>query len=496
MSTPISSNNQLDQKKDTVRILAVDDDEFALENMVLGLDQEGYRIDTAATASQALELVRGAYYNIVITDVKLPREDGITLVERCQEILVDAKYIVITGYTDEASVIRALKLGVNEFLKKPYRNLEMATAVRRLLKAQRLEVENRQLRERLERENELLHTQVARNADQEVGSELVVGESSSIAKCKGQARKVAEFGVNALIRGESGTGKEVFAQYIHLQGSRSTKPFVPVNCAAFSATLIESELFGYEKGAFTGAAGSRAGLFEVANGGLLFLDEFTELAIEMQAKLLRVVETQQVRRLGSAGLIDIDVQIVCATNRNIAQAIEEGYLREDLYHRLATTEIVLPPLRTRMEDFDLLLGHFIKLYQGQFDKSFPPLDEAMRSLLHSQSWGGNVRQLANFVKKWFLFGDSAGRSDVEQWLNVTARTKVSDELHCEFRYDFVNGTIKELEEAKMLLVRKILQKFDGNKSAAARHLGLSYPGLLKMLRGFERKQHENEVKAD
>lgn len=293
----------------------------------------------------------------------------------------------------------------------------------------------------------------------------------------------------------------------------STKPFVAVNCAALSPSLFESELFGYEKGAFTGAAEARAGLFEAANGGIMFLDELTEIPLTLQAKLLRVVESQVVRRVGGAEARPIDVQILCSTNRNIAEAIEGGFLRLDLYHRLAAVEIVLPPLRERTEDFEALTAHFIALYEQQLGLQAVPIPPTIMSFLKEQPWEGNIRQLSNIMKRWCLFGEHSDGNDVAVWLSQTSLAESSlaggssrggsktspngmgSSLSASDAFlhgVFAKGTFEELNDIKERLIREVLKKYHGNKTKAAQHLGISYPGLLKMLKAMNGETTEEQ----
>jgi DNA-binding NtrC family response regulator len=438
-------------------------------------------------------------FDLIISDVKLPVMDGLEFIGYCKERDVQSKYIVVTGYSDESAIIRALRLGVDDFLKKPYREGELLHAVSQSLKMLRLEEENRRYKERLETENTILHRELDKRMLENVYS--IVGNARVLEKSLTQANKVAQYSINALIRGESGTGKEMMAQYIYHNGIRSKQPFVAVNCAALSPSLFEAELFGYEKGAFTGAQEARAGLFEVANGGVLFLDELTEIPIGLQAKLLRVVESQTIRRVGGSQTRSIDVQILCSTNRTIGEAIEQGFLRLDLYHRLATVEIVLPPLRERMEDFPALVEHFIRLYERQLGLKAAPLPNDVQKFLMEQRWEGNIRQLSNVIKRWCLFGDDANVQDVSLWLQSPQSSRSAERQPTErlqdaqlreqqpsgviFQALFANGTFEELERAKYQLIEMVLHKYHGNKSQAARHLGISYPGLLKMLKAKE-----------
>lgn len=470
----------LENVNSKIRILIVEDDKFALENIVLSLEPEGYLLDTAVSAYQAEKFIEKYSYDILITDVKLPGMDGITFAEICKNKFPDIKIIVITGFADEAAVIKALKIGVNEFLKKPYREKEMTISVSKLIHLRNLELENRAMKEKLAKENIYLKKEIAKQS--QINNSIVVGESEVIKKCLLQADKVAQYKINALIRGESGTGKEVFAQYIHKTGHRSDKPFVAVNCAAVSPSLFEAEMFGYEKGAFTGAMEPHAGLFEIADGGIIFLDELTEIPASMQAKLLRVLEQQAVMRVGSSKTMNIDVQVLAATNRDVNTAIKDGVLRLDLYHRIALVEINIPPLRQRNGDIKLLVEYFTELYNNQFNVVAPELPGNIISDLLKQKWEGNVRQLSNFVKKWCLFGKDVTLDEVKAWYTNKEFSYQEHELNTEMRFDFIDGTYEELIRAKQMLVSKIISKYNGNKSRAASHLGLSYPGLLKIIK--------------
>ncbi|MCU0330762.1 MAG: sigma-54 dependent transcriptional regulator [Candidatus Kapabacteria bacterium] len=474
--------DSLDATKPT--ILVVDDDEFARENVEISLQSAGANVLTAGSAYQALKVVESTYCHIIVTDLKMPGMDGVTFAEKVRERHATTKFVLVTGYADEEAVIRALRVGVNEFLKKPYRNAELLIAIQKLLEQHNLEEENRLLRERIERENIQLKRELELVSDQSSSSSMI-GASPALKACTDLAVKVARFGINALIQGENGTGKEVMAQYIHQSGARAAAPFVAVNCAAISATLFESEMFGYEKGAFTGANESRAGLFELANGGILFLDEVTEVPTTMQAKLLRALETQTIRRVGGNRDIAIDVQVLSATNRTITDAIDNGFLRTDLYHRLATVEVNLPPLRERVADIPLLAESFRTKFERQFGVQSEPVSELVLRRFAQAPWPGNIRQLGNVMKRWVLFGPDVALRDIDGDVDMTSR--VTSSVPCLMHYDFVQGTMDEVELAKQHLVTTIMQRYNGNKTQAAKHLGLSYPGLLKILRRIEER---------
>jgi len=464
-------------------ILVVDDDEFARENVEISLQSAGANVITAGSAYQALKATETTYCHIIVTDLKMPGMDGVALAEKVRQTHPTTKFILVTGFADEEAVIRALRVGVNEFLKKPYRNAELLIAVQKLLEQHNLEDENRLLRERIEQENIQLRHELDRSTDH--SQSAMIGTSKSLTQSKELATKVSQFGVNAIIQGENGTGKEVMAQYIHTSGVRRSKPFIGVNCAAISVSLFESEMFGYEKGAFTGATTSKAGLFELASGGILFLDEVTEIPTTMQAKLLRALETQTIRRVGGTRDISIDVQVLSATNRDIATAIDEGYLRTDLYHRLATVEIALPPLRMRQDDIPALVTTFREKFERQFGNRSEDVSTESMQLFINAPWPGNIRQLGNVMKRWVLFGPDVAMSELQNTAESSVPAPVG--RNSVMHYAFVDGTMDEVELAKQHLVMTVMQRYNGNKSKSAKHLGLSYPGLLKILRRIDER---------
>jgi len=462
-------------------ILVVDDDEFARENVEISLQSAGANVITAGSAYQALKATETTYCHIIVTDLKMPGMDGVALAEKVRQTHPTTKFILVTGFADEEAVIRALRVGVNEFLKKPYRNAELLIAVQKLLEQHNLEDENRLLRERIEQENIQLRHELDRSTDH--SQSAMIGTSKSLTQSKELATKVSQFGINAIIQGENGTGKEVMAQYIHTSGARRDRPFIGVNCAAISVSLFESEMFGYEKGAFTGATTSKAGLFELANGGILFLDEVTEIPSTMQAKLLRALETQTIRRVGGTRDIAIDVQVLSATNRPISDAIDGGYLRTDLYHRLATVEIGLPALRERSDDIPQLTESFRKKFERQFGITSEAVSPQSMAMLTVAPWPGNIRQLGNVMKRWVLFGPDVALREVQSKLDTTQ--PITSALSSVMQFSFVEGTMGEVELAKQHLVLTVMQRYNGNKTRSAKHLGLSYPGLLKILRRID-----------
>jgi len=469
------------------KILVVDDDEFSLENIGISLkSKKNYEFDLAENYLEAVSYLKSNKYNILIADLKLPYKSGLDVISFAIKNNSARSSILITGYADEPSIVKAVKIGANSILKKPYDESELHSIIKKLLKTQKLEDENRQLKEKLEKENEILREFVLSEADEY----KIIGNSPLLKKALQKCDRVAQISdankhaVNCMLIGESGTGKELLARYIHRTGKRNKAPFIAVNCAELSPSLFESELFGFKKGSFTSSVESRAGLFEVARGGIIFLDEITEIPRELQAKLLRVVETKKIRRIGETNLIDVDVQIISATNKTQVEINELDILRNDLFQRLSTVLITLPPLRERGEDIALLLNYYLDKFSKQFDIEPPPITKKLTKKLNSSPWSGNIRQLSNFVKNWIFFGQFSDESEVESWMNNGHNPIISN----EFIFKFNKGTMAEIEDAKIWLAKKILKYCNYNKAKAARHFGMTYPGFHKLLKKIQKRE--------
>ncbi|MBC8479642.1 MAG: sigma-54-dependent Fis family transcriptional regulator [FCB group bacterium] len=466
------------------RILIVEDDQFAMENILLSLRSNGYQVDFESNGKAGLERIKLNNYNLVITDIKLPGMSGLEMIESAKTVRPNTKYAAITGYSEEHYFVNALQLQVDGFLKKPYEEFEFLHMVKGLLEKQALERENQILKERLIKENQLLKKELSTHAPYQ--NFEIIGKSRLLKRCLKQANTISQHSINALITGDSGVGKELLARYIHKSGPRHNRPFIAFNCSELSQSLMEDELFGHSKGAYTGANDHRAGLFEMADGGILLLDEVTEIPPAMQVKLLRVIETMLIRRVGGSRWQKVDVQILSATNRRNEELQNKNILRNDLYHRLAVTQIHVPTLNERIEDIEELLHHFIRQYGKQFHVHSRPVTQEILEMLKGLSWEGNVRQLSNFAQKWCLFGDDASESEILNWVNI-ASTEHTDKSSV---YKFKKGTLEELNDAKDWLIKKALQKYSGNKSKAARHLGMTYNGLLKYLQRDNEKEIE------
>lgn len=462
---------------DKYSVLIVEDDQFSRENLRLSLSKK-FNLFTSLNVADALEVLSANAIDLVILDIKLPGENGLSLIEKAKVNYPGIKYIVITGYSDEKSIISALKLGADDLLKKPYDEQELHDSVNKQIRSIELERENSLLKEKLIKENIILKKDLNKNLEP-IG-DVIIGKSPLLLDTLNKAKQVANHNINLMICGESGTGKELLARYIHSNGTRSNKPFVAINCASLTSTLFESELFGHEKGSFTSADHRKIGLLEIADGGILFLDEITEINLDLQAKLLRVVEEKKIQRVGGNSQIKVDVQILSSTNRDLSDAIKNGKLREDLYHRLASTILELPPLRKRIDDLPHLFKYFNEKYNTIYNITSPEIDKETFALMKQSNWSGNIRQFSNFVKNWCLFGTNAKQDEIQRWINSESNNRI----HSDESFHFEKGNMSEMDEAKQWLIERALSKFNGNKTKAAEHLGVSYAGFLKMLKNL------------
>jgi two-component system response regulator HydG len=464
-------------------ILVVDDDIHALENFRLGLIEMPYQITLANGYDSAVNLLHENHYYLLITDLKMPLKNGLDLAE----FAINQKYvedvILVTGFGDEDTIEKAIKLGISDFIRKPYDEKEFKKSIEKIFSRYKLKKENEELKALLMAENKLLKNQILSYMEEDY---QIISNDKNIKSILEKAKVIANFSASCLISGESGTGKELLARYIHKNGTRSNQPFIAVNCASLSPSLFESELFGYVKGAFTGANNNTPGLFEIADHGILFLDEISEIPFNLQAKLLRVIETGKVRRVGDNRWKNIDVQVLVSTNRHIEELTNGKILRNDLFYRVTSSILYLPPLRERNSDIPELVKYFIKKYSKFYSKSVPFPDDNVIKKLINFNWPGNIRQLSNFVKNYVIFNEIATEDEMNKWMG---NDKISDENDLTFK--FLNGTMQELEEAKHWLVTKILKKYNYNQSKTAKHLGMSYAGLHRMLQKI-RGLYEND----
>ena len=438
-------------------VLVVDDDAGLRESFRLILDDD-HEVLEAADAAQALETVRTTQVDLVLLDLRLPDLDGIAVLEQIKTLDEHVEVILVTAVQTVRTAVAAMKLGAFDYLTKPFEEDELLSLVRRALERRSLQREVVYLRSELERRH---------------ASELV-GRHPEMQRLYRLIAQVARTSTTVLITGESGTGKELIARAIHRQGPRRDKPFVAVNPAAIAETLIESELFGHERGAFTGAYQRKLGKFELAQGGTLFLDEIALLKPELQAKLLRVLQEREIERVGSGQMIKIDVRIIAATNADVAAAVASGTFREDLYYRLNVVHLMVPPLRERIDDIEVLVDHFIRRYNHEFGKRIQGLTPEAIVALRAYRWPGNVRELQNVVERSVVLVDGPliGMEDLPLELSlVTPGTMETDVLP-------LNEASDRFERQ---IVRRALDRVNGNVSEAARMLGLHRNSLKAKL---------------
>jgi DNA-binding NtrC family response regulator len=371
-------------------ILIVDDEFSVRDSFYHWFRKEGYEVTAAASAAEALEAIRDHAYEIALIDIKMPGMDGLQLQEHIHRADPQTAVIVITAFASVDTAVRALKQGAFDYVTKPIDPDELSHLVRRALEQRRLREENMQLRETI---------------DELVSADKIVGESPDMRKVMELVEHVAKTDATVLIRGESGTGKELIARAIHAKSKRRYCPIVAVNCGALSENLLESELFGHEKGAFTGAQYQHKGKIELADGGTLFLDEVGSVASKMQIDLLRVLETKELTRVGGTAPVTADFRVICATNENLELAVKEGRFREDFYYRIHVFTIDLPPLRARRCDIPALAHYFLDRFARQMDKRITGISPEVMTLLTSHGWPGNVRELSNAIERAMVVGE-------------------------------------------------------------------------------------------
>ncbi len=440
-------------------ILLVDDEEALCNAASKILQKEGYRVSFVHTAQEGLAKFETETADLLITDLMLPDSDGIAVLKRAKELRPTVEVIVITGHGTVEKAVEAMRLGAYDFIEKPIDPNSLRKTVSKAVERQRLASENQQLREQLQ---------------QARGEDPLIGGTPAMIEVKKLVRQIAPTDVSVLIQGESGTGKEVVADMLHGLSARRDKPIVKISCAAIPETLLESELFGYERGAFTGAAGSKPGKFEMADGGTLFLDEIAEMSQALQAKLLRVLQDGRFQRLGSTKEIQVDVRIISATHVDLPHAITEKKFREDLYYRLNVIHVDLPPVRDRRDDLPLLADHFLKKYAARMQKKVTSIGPVAMVQLLAHSWPGNVRELENVMQRALAVagGEVIETFQLFQIGGATASGKPSGPSVTVP----IGATLAEAEE---VLIRETLKIVAGDKEKAAKMLGVSSRTLYR-----------------
>jgi DNA-binding NtrC family response regulator len=451
------------------RILVVDDEENMVHFLTKLLRAEGFEVEGVRTGEAALDRLRAGPFELVLTDLKLPDTDGIEILKAARELHSETVVILITAYGTIESAIEAMRAGAYDYVTKPFRASEILQVVEKALERVHLRREVSQLRQAVA---------------ERFGFASLVGKSAKMQEVYTQIEKVAAARGAVLIQGESGTGKELVAKAIHFNSFRKSGPFVVIDCAAIPEALQESELFGHEKGAFTGAIATKKGLFEEAHGGTLFLDEVAELAPGLQAKLLRALQDGEIRRVGGTKTLHVDARVIAATNRDLAAEVREKAFREDLFYRLNVFPIFLPPLRERREDLLLLVDHFLdRLAQqgGTPPKRLSP--EALRAMM-AYPWPGNVRELEHALERAALLSEQEVITEHELPPEVLAPKDELTVLLPESAVNFKENMARVIREAETRLIRRALAEAGGNRTEAARILGISRRALLYKLKAY------------
>ncbi len=441
-------------------VLIVDDEKSARDGLVRALRRD-YQVYGAENGSAALELLAARNVDVLLSDVRMPGMDGISLMRRALANHPELTVIILTAYGDVDMAVEAMKHGATDFMTKPINLDKLELVLDRVLKAKKIELENEQLKVQL---------------DSKYGLENIIGCSPAMQKVFDTIRQVANSRATVLIQGESGTGKELVAKAIHQLSPRHKGPFVAVHCAALSQNLLESELFGHEKGAFTGAMERRIGRFEKGDGGSLFLDEISEIDANVQVKILRALEERQIERVGGDTPVDVDTRLIAATNRDLKAMVDEGDFREDLFYRLYVVVITLPPLRARQDDILLLLNHYLAVFNEENGKQIEGFTPAAYELLAAYDWPGNIRELRNLVERMVVLSRSnvIDTSDIPPLVRDKAGGGAVS-LDAEL-------TVDEMEKRMII---QALEKTGGNRTKAAEKLGISRRTLHRKLNLYE-----------
>jgi DNA-binding NtrC family response regulator len=454
--------------KQTAYLLLVDDEEDLRSSLQETLELSHYHVTTAANAMRAKDAMENAKYDVAILDIRLPDGSGLDLLRELKEADPDIGIILITGYSEVESAVQAIEIGADDFLKKPFEPSELVVRIKELIKKRALKLENKELKQEI------------RSGQSRHG---LIGQCDGIKRLRDTALLLGDSDSTVLISGESGTGKEVLANMLHQSGSRADKPFVSINCGAIPEELLESELFGHVKGAFTGAVRARAGRFEVANGGTIFLDEIGDMSPKLQVKLLRVLQERSFEPVGSHQSIHVDVRVIAATHRDLEEEIKAGRFRQDLYYRLNVIPLLLPPLRQRGDDVIILTEHFLNNFNKLKNSQINGISDRCKEVMMRYNWPGNVRELQNLVERVTTL-KRVGEIDVEdlpsRMLDSAERAVQSYSIDVE-QHDNINfkGIVDEFESH---LIISALERFDWNKNQAAKFLSMNRTTLVEKIK--------------
>lgn len=444
-------------------ILIADDEVEIRESLSMVLQDEGLQCLTAGDGEEALDIILRDDIDILITDIRMPKIDGMQLLKKTKEVSPKTLIILITAYATVQTAVESLRNGASDYILKPLDFDEVVLRIKHLMRHKELEYENKYLREQI---------------DQSYNFNFIVGESAAMKELYRMIKRIGKTNTNVLITGRSGTGKELIARAIHADSERSQKPFIPVNCGAIPENLFESELFGYRKGAFSGADSNKDGVFKAASGGTLFLDEIGDLPESVQVKLLRAIQEKEIRPLGSNSAVKVDVRLISATNKNLEKEVEEGRFREDLYYRINIIELKVPELSKRKEDIPLLVNHFIKKYNHEFHREIKGVSNEAMKILMLYKWKGQVRELENVVERAVLLTDndyiipddlpSNMTNDKESFI-ITDTDNLNEALSAYERNHIIN----------------VLKRTDWNRSEAAKMMGIDPSTLSRKMTKME-----------
>ncbi len=443
------------------KLLIVDDEKIAVEKLESVMKKEGYEVKGTNSGESALKILKEQMFDIVLTDLHMGKVDGIEVLSKCKELYPDSEVIIITAYASLSSAIEIMKKGAYSYIAKPFKLDEVRKVVEEAIEKVTLKRENAQLKEQLKGFE---------------GKVKIISQDPKIQNLLETARQIGPTDCNVIVGGNSGTGKELFARYIHVCSNRAEKPFFAINCGAFTESILTSELFGYEKGAFTGAAGMKKGLIEMASEGTLFLDEITEMDPSMQANLLRVVQEKEVLRLGATKPVKVDVRFIAATNRDIKDSIRAGQFREDLFFRLNVVSFFIPPLSERRNDIPLLCHYFLGKFSNLMDKNVSEISKEVFPILMNYDFPGNVRELENIIERGVAFatGNTIDVSHLPDDLReLSIRTFRKKE-----------GRLPSLEEQEIAYIQWILKEVGGSKTLAAQTLGIDRVSLWRKLKKY------------
>ena len=455
-------------------ILLVDDEKSILFSLKAALSKEGYQVKVAENPQEALKLVEPGAFQVIISDYNMPGASGMDFLKQVKQIDPETVFILMTAYGSEKLAIEAMKQGAYDYFSKPFDIEEMRVIVAKACERFNLAYEKKSLEERFLVEPE---------------ADRFIGDSQATRLVKEKIEQVAKSDITVLIQGESGTGKELVAEAIQRKSNRATGPFVTLNCAALPENLIESELFGYEKGAFTGAAARKRGKFEIANGGTIFLDEIGDMALNTQAKVLRVIQEREVERLGGARPIKVDVRIIAATHKDLKELIEKKEFREDLFYRINVVNVQLAPLRERQEDIPMLIEHFVKVAAGKANREIKGVTPKAMTALKNFKWPGNVRQLQNIIEgaSVFIKGNMIDIENLPEEIRIGFTPETSTGMFDWIAEQIQQGkTLEEMvAQIEKEMISRTLREAEGNQSKAAQLLGMKRGTLQYKLKAYE-----------